>query len=410
MENESILVQLTQELDKYTLSEKEKKEILEKVLQKYANLLMQSAINAVHRNKGSMPVIDLEDVKRAAELVGLTSISLEEVTRSVKEAVNWLLQKGPNGTWGWWSMLDPPDLKDSIVKIWSTAIAIRSLLRAGLSPMNPQIVKGVGWLMENRVPDQKPCWALLPRIYDNRRYSNYLLPNTYETSCVLLTLQEARKVSSCDKRIVRDGIENLVNHQRKRGFWPIFLYKEQDGRDDSDIGATSLALTAVSRARKNEVVVPGHAEAINKAAEWLRSKQRTCGSWGDVEHTLGCTTKTCDAIRALVESETPESQKTIKLGADWLLTNQSVVEDGRGWGWRKTDEDNRLIASTVENTAFAIIALLKAGQSASSVPIQLGLRWLLGRQHDGNWSEDTPRVIIALSEYLKEVDTLAKPE
>jgi hypothetical protein len=404
MESESIFLELKEELKKYDLPEGEKKEMLKRLMQKYARLLMQSTMSAVERNGGTPAVIDLPDIKRAADLIGIATINPDTVKRAVADAGNWLLGQGPNGTWGWWSALDPPDLKGSIVKIWSTAISIKSLLRAKIGSDTVQIAKGVEWLQENRISDREPCWALLPRMYDYRRYGYYLSPNTYETSCVLLALQEAKvaNISSCKKRIIEDGVANLVSYQRNLGSWPIFLTKEREGNDDSDIGATGLALMALSRARKNGLIAGSEADmAIAKAATFLIQRQRECGAWGDVVNTLGSTTKTCDAIRALVESGAQGCQPTIGLGVNWLLRNQGLEEDGRGWGWRKTDEDSRLIASTVENTAFAVIALLRAGQPTTSVSIQAGLRWLLDYGRNGNWFEDTPRVIIALSEYLK---------
>lgn len=405
MEEESFYVQLSAELEKLAggLSESKKREILVVLLQKYAHLLLCSAESAIKRNGGTPASIDLDDIKYAANLLGITKINQKTVEKSRDEAIQWLLKRGSNGTWGWWSHLDSPDLRNCIVKIWSTAISLKALLRAGVAKDNPQIVKGVGWLIENRVPDNHACWSLLPRIYNDKRYAHWRHPNTYETSCVLMALQEAENVVSCDKRIIREGIKNLIDHQRKDGYWPIFLASESRAYDDSDVGATSLASTAISRAIETGFASRDARGKVVKSVEWLLSKQREkCGAWGDDPKVPGSTAKTCDAMRAIVESgiDNQQSRKSIKNGIKWLLENQGDREDGRGWGWRKTDEDKKLIASTIENTAFAVNTLLRSGQSHSTVPIQTGLMWLLDHQIEGHWSEHTPRAILALSQYL----------
>ena len=398
----NILELLNRELEECDLSEEKKKDIRDKVSQKYFELLNQSAANADRRNGGSESSISLQDVKDAIKFVQLTTIPPEKVKFAIDQAADWLLQRGQNGTWGWYSAMDPSELKESIIKIWSTAITIRALLRAGISSGHPQVEKGVKWLIDNKLTGQKASWGILPKIYYSEKYMHYFLANTYETSCVLLTLLENEDIQSLYKDVIHDGIDTLLLHQRKSGGWSIFLSEEQESYDDSDTGATSLALTTISRALKYKSVDYGKVHSsIDDAAAWLRSKQRESGAWGDFVHTQGCTTKTCDAIRALAESGPIGSYKSINLGVIWLLENQGATEEGRGWSWSKTDEDKKSAVSTVENTAFAIIALLKAHQRVDSAAVQMGIRWLLSRQKDNNWSGDTQRVIFALSAYLK---------
>jgi len=406
-ENESIFAQLNRELDEHGLSEEEKKEILRELLKKYALLILESANIAVKRSvhaKGAFsPQINVEDIRLAAEIVGVTNVKPEIIKKARDEAAQWLLKEGPDGTWGWGSKFDPQDLEGSIVKTWSTAMAIKSLLRAKISPEPHQIKKGVVWLLENRISEPHSCWARLPPIYKDRQYGDCLKPNTYETSCVLLALLEAKakEVSSCDKSIIEDGIENLKSYQMEEGYWTVYLTDESQHYDKANIGATSLALTAISRARKNGIRVDGLEKAIEKTAEWLRNQQNPhSGEWSEIGQEPSNTAKTCDAIRALIEIGDQKNKKAINRGIHWLLRNQGVEEDGRGWGWRKTSENETIIASNVENTAFAITVLLRADKKPNSASIQTGLRWLFAHKKGDNWGEYTPRVIIALSEYL----------
>ena len=135
----------------------------------------------------------------------------------------------------------------------------------------------------------------------------------------------------------------------------------------------------------------------------MKNRQTKCGSWGGHGDSLGTTTKTCGAIKALVETNPEKYKDHIENGVQWLLNTQDVVENGHGGRWRKTINDT-VIASSIENTALAVTALLRYGKSYTSVPIQMGIHWLL--QHkalSGGWREDTIRVVNALSEYLKKL-------
>jgi hypothetical protein len=395
-------VQLNRELDETGLTEAEKKEILRKLTEKYALLLLESAESAVQRGGNR---IELEDLRKAAEIVGITCINLERIKEIRDEAAAWLINESSDGIWGWWSSLDPPDLNGPIKKIWSTAISLRSLLRAGVEAETSHILNGIMWLLDNRIPGLDPCWARLPNIYRDKSYGDCLLPNAYETSCVLLALIEAMNVSCCDKQVIQAGVENLLRHQHE-GYWSIFLTPQSPNYGRPDLGATSLALTTIARAKTNGFETSGIEGAISDAANWLTKQQRdreTCGAWGEPEDRLGSTAKTSDAIRALIESGVPQAKRAIDAGVSWLLRNQGVFEDGRGWGWRR-QQDGQLIASDVANTAFAVAALLRAGKQTNCASIQTAFRWLINHRRGNNWGADTPRVILAFSEYVNSID------
>jgi hypothetical protein len=414
MEQGSILARVEKEFEERKLSENERKELLKKLWEKYASLLLESVEQSRLRRPDGPTRIEPADVKLAAEIVGAVIIDERIVEESIKKAKEWLIKQSRDGIWGWWSSFDPPTLRDSIMKIWSTAISIKALLRTRMPANAPQVACGIAWLIENRALGLDPCWSALPNMYRGKGYDYYLTPNTYETSCVLTTLMEVPEPSSSLRNIIQMGLENLIHFQRKGGYWPIFLTKEEEGRDDADVGATSLASIAVSRAKTKAFDCEKMNESIISSVEWLvANRRRGCGSWGDLNYPQkhGNTAKTCDALRALAESKIRRARDEsvtdiIDDARKWLLNNQGVVEDGRGWGWRRTDEDQKLVASTVDNTAFALIGLLKAGQSARSVAIQQGISWLLYRQSEnGDWKADTPRVMLSLAEYLSIVQS-----
>jgi len=402
METESVVNTLRAELEKHELSTDEKKRIMRKLMEDYSAILAKSYEKALQRcGDISMLQVYPEDVAVAAADLRFEMIGSARVREAIDDSSEYLREIGQDGKWGWWSWIDPPDLKSAITKIWSTALTIRSLIRAGVSSTHPQIAKGISWLLDNKIQNQPASWARLPAMYVEEHNSDCSVPNTYETCCVLLTLLEISEVQTSVRQIVFDAIKNLVAKQHEKGYWSALLTEEMHLSGQPDNGATSMALKTITRAKNHGFETADGNRAGGKATEWLKSQQRICGAWGDTHDEVGNTSKTSDVIRALAESDELKNRENIDKGAEWLIRNQGIEEDGKGWGWRRTDQAGRLVASNIENTAAALIALLRAGYSPDAAPIQGAAVWLLHHMNNDNWSADTPRVILALCEYLR---------
>ena len=340
-----------------------------------------------------------------------TRIITDTVTNSLNEGIDYLIHTSQNGVWGWWCALDPPKYKNDIKKIWSTAATIKALIRARMDPNNPLIQNGVAWLLDNTViataasGTRGPAWARMPMTYKDEIDPHFFVPNTHETSCVLLALLENEDLVSPENTIILDAVRNLVRFNH-RGYWPTYLTKPAERPHDSrhkDLEATCLALTVLGRVREKGFDIDNVDRKMEQTCQWVKNRQNKCGSWGEHGDSLGTTIKTCGAIKALVETNPEKYKDHIENGVQWLLNTQDVMENGHGGRWRKTINDT-VIASSIENTALAVTALLRYGKSYTSVPIQMGIHWLL--QHkalSGGWREDTIRVVNALSEYLKKL-------
>jgi lanosterol synthase len=148
----------------------------------------------------------------------------------------------------------------------------------------------------------------------------------------------------------------------------------------SCVGALARFRTAYPTIWRDEVD-----EAIRRGVELLRSKQLPDGSylgfWG-VNFTYGC----FHVIEALRAADVPASDPAIARAAEWLLTKQK--SDG-GWGehWKSamTDTYTEHPETQAAMTAWALLALLEA-IPADEPAIQRGIA-CLGKMQlpDGSW-------------------------
>jgi squalene-hopene/tetraprenyl-beta-curcumene cyclase len=128
-------------------------------------------------------------------------------------------------------------------------------------------------------------------------------------------------------------------------------------------------------------------EVVRRGVEWLWREQEADGSWfgrWGVNFVYG----TGAAVPALVACGTAGSDPRIRRAVAWLEEHQNP--DG-GWGEdlrSYVDDDWRgRGASTASQTAWALLALLAAGD-AHSEAVERGVAWLVGTQTpEGTWDE-----------------------
>jgi len=127
--------------------------------------------------------------------------------------------------------------------------------------------------------------------------------------------------------------------------------------------------------------------AVGRGVRYLLVNQESNGSWygrWGVNYVYG----TCFALRGLRAAD-PQAGKTAMLkAARWL---QSVQQSDGGWGESCLSYTKRHFApapSTPSQTAWALLGLAAAGDTASA-NAQRGVRFLLERQGaDGTWDEE----------------------
>ncbi|MYH02917.1 MAG: hypothetical protein F4142_10195 [Nitrospira sp. SB0675_bin_23] len=157
--------------------------------------------------------------------------------------------------------------------------------------------------------------------------------------------------------------------------------------EHSYVECTASCLAALVACKESFPHVTDRAvpDAISKAEAWLRRTQASDGSWRGVwgvQFIYG----TFFGIRGLVAAGARPGDSMLRLACQWLLDRQQ--KDG-GWGEHYSGcLTGRYVAhdeSQVIQTAWALIALLEAGDSNWSA-ISQGARFLLNTQDtDGTW-------------------------
>lgn len=130
-----------------------------------------------------------------------------------------------------------------------------------------------------------------------------------------------------------------------------------------------------------------HDPHARRGIDWLLAEQEPGGAWfgrWGVNYIYG----TGSVVPALVTAGLPASHPAIRRAVNWL---ESVQNEDGGWG-----EDLRSYsshdwigrgASTASQTAWALLALLAAGERDGAAA-ERGVRWLTTTQkEDGSWDE-----------------------
>lgn len=133
---------------------------------------------------------------------------------------------------------------------------------------------------------------------------------------------------------------------------------------------------------------PGDGAALRRGVAFLLRQQRRDGSWygrWGMNYVYGTWSVLCALRAAGMPSQAPEMQRA----AAWLI---SVQNDNGGWGEHESSyahgQDGWCRgSSTASQTAWAVLALIAAGQVAHPA-VQRGIDWLIGSQQaDGFWHE-----------------------
>jgi squalene-hopene/tetraprenyl-beta-curcumene cyclase len=282
--------------------------------------------------------------------------------------------------------------------VWDTALAVVALADAGVTPDDPAMRAAVRWLLDEEV--QVPGdWAIRrPHLAPGGwafEFANDNYPDIDDTAEVVLALRRAgvRHLGPGDDAI-RRGVKWTVGMQSRGGGWGAF-----DADNDSelcaslpfsDFGEVTDPPSADVTAHMLEMLADeptADPVAIRRGTDWLWAQQEPDGSWfgrWGVNYVYG----TGAAVPALVAVGADPADPRIRRAVRWLEEHQNA--DG-GWGEdlrSYIDDDWRgRGASTASQTAWALLALLAAGERESPAT-ERGLAWLIETQtEDGTWDE-----------------------
>jgi squalene-hopene/tetraprenyl-beta-curcumene cyclase len=282
--------------------------------------------------------------------------------------------------------------------VWDTCLATIALADAGLPADHPALVKAADWMLGEQI-NRPGDWSVRrPGLAPGGwafEFHNDNYPDIDDTAEVVLALH---RVAHPDQARVDSAVDRAVRWnvgmQSRNGAWGAF-----------DADNTSPFPNRLPFCDFGEVIDPPSADVTahvvemmaalglendphtRRGIDWLLSEQEDNGAWfgrWGVNYIYG----TGSAVPALVAAGLPPSHPAIRRAVSWLL---SVQNGDGGWG-----EDLRSYSeaewigrghSTASQTAWALLALLAAGERGSD-SVGRGVRWLTDTQlPDGSWDE-----------------------
>jgi squalene-hopene/tetraprenyl-beta-curcumene cyclase len=278
--------------------------------------------------------------------------------------------------------------------VWDTVLTMIALADAGLPADHPALVSSGNWVLSEEIRGPGDWQVRRPGLapggwafeFDNDNY-----PDTDDTAEVLLAL---RRVSVSSDEAAQRGLQWLTGMQSKDGGWGAFDADNTRALVNKlpfcDFGAVIDPPSADVTAHIVEAfAAEGHAtsDACKRGVVWLLKNQEPDGSWfgrWGANYVYG----TGAVVPALIAAGVQPTKPCIRNAVVWLEAHQNP--DG-GWG-----EDLRSYVdpklggrgtSTASQTAWALLALLAAGERNGGA-VARGIGWLVDTQQaDGSWDE-----------------------
>ncbi|MFI5755202.1 squalene--hopene cyclase [Streptomyces sp. NPDC051569] len=282
--------------------------------------------------------------------------------------------------------------------VWDTCLATIALADAGLSPDHPALVKAADWMIGEQIVRPGDWSVRRPGLTPGGwafEFHNDNYPDIDDTAEVILAL---RRVGHPDPERLDASIERgarwTMGMQSRNGAWGAFDADNSSPFPNRlpfcDFGEVIDPPSADVTAHVIEMLAfegKAHLPGARRGIEWLLAEQETSGAWfgrWGVNYVYG----TGSVVPALTAAGLPASHPAIRRAVSWLA---SVQNDDGGWGedLRSYREEKWIGhgASTASQTAWALLALLAAGERESGA-VERGIAWLTGTQReDGSWDE-----------------------
>jgi len=278
--------------------------------------------------------------------------------------------------------------------VWDTILTMIALADAGLAADDPSLGRAARWVLDEEIRGPGDWQVRRPDVaaggwafeFDNDNY-----PDTDDTAEVVLAL---RRVAPKNQAAIDRALTWLAGMQSKDGGWGAFDADNTRNLVNKlpfcDFGAVIDPPSADVTAHIVEAfAVEGRATepAARRGVVWLLRAQEPDGSWfgrWGANYLYG----TGAVVPALIAAGVRPGKPTIRRAVAWLEQHQN--QDG-GWGEDLRSYDDQALGgrgeSTASQTAWALLALLAAGERENPAT-ERGIRWLAQTQRDdGTWDE-----------------------
>ncbi|MEU7429482.1 squalene--hopene cyclase [Streptomyces sioyaensis] len=283
--------------------------------------------------------------------------------------------------------------------VWDTCLATIALADAGVPADHPQLVQAAEWMLAEQI-DRPGDWSVkrpqLPSGGWAFEFENDNYPDIDDTAEVVLAL---RRVKHPDPQRVEAAVRRAVR-------WNFGMQSKDGGWAAFDVDNTSPFPNRLPFCDFGEVIDPPSADVTAHVVEmladvgrthdprtrrgvaWLLAEQDPCGAWfgrWGTNYVYG----TGSVLPALAAVGIPRSHPAVRRAVRWL---EGVQNDDGGWGedqrsYRDKEQWAGRGTSTASQTAWALMALLAAGERDGEA-VRRGVRWLAATQReDGSWDE-----------------------
>jgi squalene-hopene/tetraprenyl-beta-curcumene cyclase len=311
-----------------------------------------------------------------------------------------VMVKGIQG-WDTFSLeeADTIRIQACISPVWDTSLAMIGLLDSGIAPDDPAIQNAADWLIAEQVL-RGGDWQIKAKEVPPGgwafEFHNDVYPDIDDTAEIVMALESSRP-ADLEKRdaALQRAVHWLFGMQSANGGWGAF---DKDNNKVliakipfADFGETidppSVDVTAHVLEMFGQLGYSLSHPQIAKAVDYVLSEQEHDGAWfgrWGVNYIYGIGA----VLPALEKIGFDMTSQPVRRAVDWLVDHQNT--DG-GWGescFSYVDAAFRGRGpSTASQTAWAIIALLAAGEG-ESLAAQRGIEYLIAAQlPDGSWDE-----------------------
>ncbi len=291
-------------------------------------------------------------------------------------------------------------LQSCISPVWDTALTCLALIYSGVDREHPSLLQAGAWLASKQIL-RKGDWSVKrPGLEPGGwafEFENSWYPDVDDSAVVLLLLRRYAHLDVVKRENLYKGLQWVLGMQGKDGGWGAFdvdndmrvfnqlLFGDLEAMIDPSTpdltGRVLELLGSFGYGMANEVV--------RRAISFIKNNQESDGSWWGrwgVNHLYG----TCTVLSGLEAIGEDLSRPYVRKAVKWVKSRQNI--DG-GWGetcdsYCQSPSNTCHAASTPSQTAWALLALMAAGE-AGSPEVRDGVTYLLECQNaNGTWDEE----------------------